>query len=45
MRIPEISRLTAAAGTVRLGFSEAELAGIAEAHRMEIVGPPSERYV
>ena len=25
--------------------SESELAGIAEAHRMEIVGPPPERYV
>ena len=25
--------------------AEEELAGIAEAHGMEIVGPPSERYV
>ena len=29
----------------REGVTEGELAGIAEAHRMEIVGPPSERYV
>ncbi len=29
----------------RESVSEGELAGIAEAHGMEIVGPPSERYV
>ena len=29
----------------REGVTEWELARIAEAHRMEIVGPPSERYV
>jgi mannose-6-phosphate isomerase-like protein (cupin superfamily) len=29
----------------RNSITEAELAGIAAAHRMEIVGPPSERYV
>lgn len=29
----------------RDGVDESELAGIAVAHRMEIVGPPSERYV
>ncbi len=29
----------------REGVGESELAGIAAAHRMEIVGPPSERYV
>ncbi|HUF00850.1 MAG TPA: cupin domain-containing protein [Gaiellaceae bacterium] len=29
----------------RESVSESELAGIAEAHQMEIVGPPSERYV
>ena len=28
----------------RDSVSESELAGIAEAHQMEIVGPPSERY-
>jgi hypothetical protein len=30
---------------LRESVTEGELAGIAEAHRMEIVGPPSERYV
>ena len=29
----------------RDSVSESELAGIADAHQMEIVGPPSERYV
>ena len=29
----------------RDGVSESELAGIAEEHQMEIVGPPSERYL
>jgi mannose-6-phosphate isomerase-like protein (cupin superfamily) len=29
----------------RDSVSEGELAGIADAHQMEIVGPPSERYV
>ena len=29
----------------RDSVGESELAGIAEAHRMEILGPPSERYV
>jgi hypothetical protein len=29
----------------REGVSDAELAEIAEAHSMEIVGPPSESYV
>jgi mannose-6-phosphate isomerase-like protein (cupin superfamily) len=34
-----------AAALARANVSEDELADIATAHRMEIVGPPSERYV
>ena len=34
-----------AAALQRDSVSESELAGIAEAHQMEIVGPSSERYV
>ena len=34
-----------AAALTRADVTEAELAAIAEAHRMRIVGPPSERYV
>src|SRR3954471_12253609 len=34
-----------AAALARTGVSEEELAGIAQAHAMEIVGPPSDRYV
>jgi hypothetical protein len=34
-----------AAALARSDVSDDELAGIAEAHRMQIVGPPSERYV
>ena len=34
-----------AAALQRDSVSESELAGIADAHQMEIVGPPSEQYV
>jgi hypothetical protein len=34
-----------AAALARSDVTDAELAEIAEAHRMQIVGPPSERYV
>jgi mannose-6-phosphate isomerase-like protein (cupin superfamily) len=33
------------AALARTGVTETELAEIAEAHRMHVVGPPSERYV
>ena len=34
-----------AAALDRTGVTEEELATIAQAHAMEIVGPPSERYL
>jgi len=33
------------AALARTDVTQAELAGIAEAHRMHIIGPPSERYI